>query len=375
MSTEEATAEDEVPQESTADRSLPSGLIRETLVPGGFNIEGLSFPCPTIAGNSDYHRQFFQQMNTNLWYPHSMGPPPPVLPPTAPTVEAEKTTRRPKKNKKGKGGATTHFTEEELDILLNVIDTMLPLGAVMWQNVGVEYNKLAPRPRDLDSLRRKYNSLHQKKMPTGDPNMSKHVRLAKHINYKILEKSELSTGDTSDEDDVIVSRKKPPVPNTIVTGTDATDDPETPTDDADNTGLAMDRKLPPSISSVTASSTLNRKKARRMKTVQANNDSQLLAAFIASEKAAAERAKLKDKRDRANMKAMMGMFNTAVQAYMHTNSQGNGMASMPSPFVLGNIETSSSSEEELSSINTDDSPPTKRLKKAQGKSQKSNKKK
>ena len=39
--------------------------------------------------------------------------------------------------------------------------------------------------RYVDSLRRKYTSIHREKVPTGDPNMPEEVRLAKKLKYMI----------------------------------------------------------------------------------------------------------------------------------------------------------------------------------------------
>ena len=50
-------------------------------------------------------------------------------------------------------------------------------------------------PRDPNSIRRKYSTLHRKKAPTGDPNMREDVMRAKRIKHKIKMKANLGDGE------------------------------------------------------------------------------------------------------------------------------------------------------------------------------------
>ena len=48
--------------------------------------------------------------------------------------------------------------------------------------------------QDVDSLRRKYTSIHVKKVPTGDPNIPEEMRLAKKVKYMIGDHTQLGGG-------------------------------------------------------------------------------------------------------------------------------------------------------------------------------------
>ena len=73
------------------------------------------------------------------------------------------------------------------------MDKYLPIGNAAWKSVEDYYNSHRPegRPeRDLDSLRKKYKDLHERKPPTGDPNIPEEVLEAKRIEEKIIENSQ-----------------------------------------------------------------------------------------------------------------------------------------------------------------------------------------
>ena len=59
-----------------------------------------------------------------------------------------------------------------------------------------EHKKLfSGQERNLDSIRRNFASLFRKKMPTGDSLMPPDVKRAKHIRYKMTERSDMSLMD------------------------------------------------------------------------------------------------------------------------------------------------------------------------------------
>lgn len=60
--------------------------------------------------------------------------------------------------------------------------------------MAAEYGEEYPY-RDEDSLKRKYNQLHRVEIPTGDPDMSKEVRLVKKVKYLIGERAVLGDDD------------------------------------------------------------------------------------------------------------------------------------------------------------------------------------
>ena len=96
----------------------------------------------------------------------------------------------------GRRGNTRNFTYEERINFLTIMRDVLPIDGNEWDSVVSQHNQLyAHCDRSIPSLRRKFQELYRKKIPSGDPNMPEDVRLAKHVMYKITEKSEISAGD------------------------------------------------------------------------------------------------------------------------------------------------------------------------------------
>ena len=86
--------------------------------------------------------------------------------------------------------------------MLGLIDRYLPLCKDEWEFILNEHNKLfSLQNRTVDALRRKFASLHRKKMPTGDPLMPANVRRAKHIRYKMTERADMGVNDDGDPDE------------------------------------------------------------------------------------------------------------------------------------------------------------------------------
>jgi len=106
-----------------------------------------------------------------------------------------KRTPVPLSPKRGSGFAT-----KEVDFSLELIGTYLPLCPEEWDTVHREHQKCYPQQqRSVDSLKRKFSSLHRKKMPTGDPLMPEDVRRAKNIRHEMTERANL--GDAEDAED------------------------------------------------------------------------------------------------------------------------------------------------------------------------------
>ena len=79
----------------------------------------------------------------------------------------------------GRKKNSTNFSNNELMSLLETMKSLLPIGSEEWEAVVVEHFGNYPSPgRDANSIRRKYTTLHRRKIPTGDPNMPPAVRLA-----------------------------------------------------------------------------------------------------------------------------------------------------------------------------------------------------
>jgi hypothetical protein len=265
------------------------------------------------------------------------------------------------------GGPTSHYSDEELDILLGLIKEYLPIGNIAWMRVVDEFNKrVSPaRVRNKASILRKYNSLHQKLMPTGDPNMPPHVKIAKHINYLIMDKSEMINAEEMDEEE------EAEVQVVDEADTDPLEVNANPPDPTEPTEPAAAFAPVPSSTTFSSRNTRAKNKQGRSETRE------FLELFMATEKAHYERLKLKDerdmarqkakekqdlarqkakdKKDRQQWKAIMGIVTGAVQII------GQGRASLP----LAPLDSSSS--ESVSSIDSGDSPPTVKVKIGKGK--------
>ena len=70
------------------------------------------------------------------------------------------------------------------------MERILTIGPIEWESVAIE-NSNDFLGRDVDSIPRKYISLHRKKIPTGDLNIPMEVRMTKRVKYKIGDKAKL----------------------------------------------------------------------------------------------------------------------------------------------------------------------------------------
>jgi hypothetical protein len=77
--------------------------------------------------------------------------------------------------------------------MLSVIDMILPMGPDEWEMVADSHSSEFPEMnREANSLRRKFQSLYNQKIPTGDPHCPPHVRKAKRIRYSIEARADSS---------------------------------------------------------------------------------------------------------------------------------------------------------------------------------------
>ena len=123
--------------------------------------------------------------NNNLPPAAPLVPPPPAAGAPPPPPQPPRIVGR---------GARSNYTTSELEHFLSVLEDVLPIGPDEWDVVTGRHAELFPG-RDTDALRRKYNTLHRKKCPTGDPNIPFDVRAAKRIKYKIGERAGLGGGE------------------------------------------------------------------------------------------------------------------------------------------------------------------------------------
>jgi hypothetical protein len=109
--------------------------------------------------------------------------------------------------KKAKGKRGLAFTAPELESLAETVEEVVPISHTDWDKVRDQHNEYFPEQnRTTDSLRRKFQWMAKLKMPTGDPNMPRHIRVAKRAYYAIIKESDGSTG--SPVHDLFVEHEK-----------------------------------------------------------------------------------------------------------------------------------------------------------------------
>jgi hypothetical protein len=271
------------------------------------------------------------------------------------------------------GGGSTTYTDAEIEILLDLIQQYLPIGNIAWMRVVDEYNRRVPteRARNKTSILKRFNTLHQRLMPTGDPNMPDDVRRAKHLNYLIMDKSECvnMNGDDLDleEDDAEIEEE---LVDPVVALREAEGTKVAPPAITGDVTTAAIRPVPSSISTGTGitSSRTSRAQNKRAK----SEADKVIEAFVKIEQVHLRREKAKDKQNRQQMQAFMGLIGGALTAFMNSNANGDGQGRAFAN-IGANLFGESSESDEGSSICTLDSPPTVRIKLARGKKQKKKK--
>ena len=127
---------------------------------------------------------FFAMSHKSTMSDNSNGVPPLPPPPPQPPGRANG-GRRP--------GAGDCSWEEQLHFL-GVVEQISQIGPGEWDQVQQEHKAEIPG-RDVNSIRRRCNRLHRKKIPTGDPTMPPEARQAVHAKCKIGDKSNVGQGD------------------------------------------------------------------------------------------------------------------------------------------------------------------------------------
>ena len=114
----------------------------------------------------------------------------------------------------GKRQGKPNFSLAEINILLDSVEAILPIGSDEWELVASEHNASANTDRTADSLKKKFRNLRKtqvrklavyqksdfvliddQQMPTGDPRMPPHVKRAIIIDHKIKERCDMSGDD------------------------------------------------------------------------------------------------------------------------------------------------------------------------------------
>ena len=97
-----------------------------------------------------------------------------------PTTFTMPSCHPPASMRHGKG-----FMKAETTTLLKAIQQILPIDAEAWNEVHDVFNS-KHSPHGVKGLKRKFNKLINKPVPTGNPNMPEDVRLAKSIRNKLF---------------------------------------------------------------------------------------------------------------------------------------------------------------------------------------------
>ena len=89
----------------------------------------------------------------------------------------------PASTRRGKG-----FTKAETTTLLKAVERILPIDAEGWTEVHEIFNS-KHSSRGVEGLKRKFNKLANKPVPTGNPDIPEDVKLAKSIKGKLFRRS------------------------------------------------------------------------------------------------------------------------------------------------------------------------------------------
>ena len=114
-----------------------------------------------------------------------------------PTTFTMPSCHPPASTRCGKG-----FMKAETTTLLKAIEQILPIDVEAWNEVHDVFNS-KHSPHGVEGLKRKFNKLANKPVPTGNPNMPEDVRLAKSIRSKLFHRSgatNLSEEEEEEED-------------------------------------------------------------------------------------------------------------------------------------------------------------------------------
>ena len=119
---------------------------------------------------------------------------PPVVTQPENITTTTTTTTRPLPPRVVGRGARSNYTRPELEHFLTILEEVLPIGPDEWDDMTGRHSEVLPE-RDNDALRRKYNTLHRRRCPTGDPNIPWEVASTKRIKLKIGERASLGVGN------------------------------------------------------------------------------------------------------------------------------------------------------------------------------------
>ncbi len=94
------------------------------------------------------------------------------------------------------------YSTEEVDSFLDLLEEYLPISATAWERVAeVHLARYPDLKRSVNSLKRKFNELHNKKIPTGDPLCPPAVCRAKHLRVEIIRTLDASDLNSEEGED------------------------------------------------------------------------------------------------------------------------------------------------------------------------------
>ncbi len=91
-----------------------------------------------------------------------------------------------------------NFSKTEINIILNIIEDVVPIGSEEWKQVETRHRQHYPQlDRSRDTLKRKFRQLYGSRPGTGNPTIPQEVRKAKDILGAIKSKQNVSDGEGS----------------------------------------------------------------------------------------------------------------------------------------------------------------------------------
>ena len=112
--------------------------------------------------------------------------------------EAKPKSKTPKAVIKGRSSGARGYREDERMNFLEILERRLPISGSEWSLVASEHSELyGSMERNVESIKRQYQSLLRWREPTGDPNCPPDVKKAKAIDR--LLKAKQRAGDISEE--------------------------------------------------------------------------------------------------------------------------------------------------------------------------------
>ena len=95
-----------------------------------------------------------------------------------------------------------NFSKKEINVPLNIINDVLPIGSDEWKEVERSHCQHYPQlERSRETLKRKFRQLYGSHPGTGNPTFPGEVRKAKDILEEIKSKQSVSDGEGSGESD------------------------------------------------------------------------------------------------------------------------------------------------------------------------------